>query len=88
MTHFLVVFERPAGRLVRLEPFTDPRAALEARFRAEREHRGSDVEVVVLTAESADALRNTHARYFSSVSEMATRGSSSRVSAAPQPAAG
>ena len=63
--HFLLVYERPKTRLVRIVEFTDRAVALNARFTAEREFRGNpDVEVVVLSAESEQALRQSHARYF------------------------
>ena len=71
--HFLLVFDRLHGRLLSVRAFDDHRQALVERFRAEREHRtDADIEVVVLTASSQDALRRTHARYFESVSTLAT----------------
>lgn len=71
--HFLLVFDRTHGRLLSERPFADDRKALEERFRAERLHRANPgIEVVVLTAESKEALRRTHARYFQSVSELAS----------------
>jgi hypothetical protein len=75
MTHFLVIFDRAEGRVLREEPFSDRSAALKARFEAERLHReSSDIEVVVLSANSADDLRRTHARYFQSAGELARGG--------------
>lgn len=75
MSHFLLVFDRAQGRLLREDTFEDSHAALVERFRAERLHRGgTDIEVVVLSAESKQALRRTHARYFETVSSMATVG--------------
>jgi hypothetical protein len=56
--------------------FDDRSAALKARFRAEREgvwegeRLPTDVEIVVLGAESAEALRRTHGRYFFTVGEL------------------
>jgi hypothetical protein len=71
--HFLLVFDRIQGRVLSERRFTDHRKALEERFRAERLHRANPgIEVVVLTAESKEALRRTHARYFQSVSELAS----------------
>ena len=67
MIHFLLVFDRPQGRLLREQPYADHRTALEERFAVERTHRGNPgIEVVVLTAESKDAIRRTHSRYFRS----------------------
>lgn len=75
MKHFVLIFDRRSGRVLREEEFTDARAAMYERFAAERLHRGNpDVEVVVLGAESAEALRNTHARYFQDVAALTRRG--------------
>lgn len=74
MKHFLVVFDRRQGRVLREEPFDDAGEALKERFRTERLYAASDdVEVVVLSAASKDALRRTHARYFLTISEIARR---------------
>lgn len=74
MTHFLLVYDRPRGRLLREQAYDDHRTALVERFAAERKHRGDpNIEVVVLSAESRDAIRRTHGRYFHSVSELASR---------------
>jgi hypothetical protein len=71
VSHYLLVYDRSAGRLLREESFADRRAALTERFREETRHRGQDVEVVVLTsAKRADMLR-THGRYFKSLAELA-----------------
>jgi hypothetical protein len=78
--HFLIVFDRSAGSVLRLEAFDDPRLALRERFMAERIHRGdSNIEVVVLGANSAAALRATHARYFASAHSL-TDMTASRLS--------
>lgn len=75
MKHFLLVFDRTEGRLYRLAEFATSSAALEARFEAERLHRGRpEVEVVVLTADSKADLKRTHARYFQNVGQLANRG--------------
>ncbi|HEU0129871.1 MAG TPA: hypothetical protein VFQ85_02630 [Mycobacteriales bacterium] len=72
MVHYLLVYDRPRGRLLREEAFEDEREALTERFRVERLHRADpDIEVVVLSAPTKEALRRTHARYFMSVGEMA-----------------
>lgn len=71
--HFLIVFDRKHGRLLSEREFVDAGAALEARFRTERMHRDNpDIEVVVLTAQDKHAVRLTHARYFQSLSELAS----------------
>jgi hypothetical protein len=70
--HFLVVYDRRQGHIVRHRGYRAPSSALAARFDAEREFKGqSDIEVVVLGAESWDDLPRTHARYFKGVQELA-----------------
>lgn len=82
VSHFLLVFDRSHSRLLREQAFTDHRQALVERFRAERLHRENiDIEVVVLSADSKDALRRTHARYFQTVSALATTASSRTAAA-------
>lgn len=74
MAHFLIVYDRRAGRLLREEPYDDANDALKERFRVERLHRADrNLEVVVLSADSAEALRRTHARYFMTLGELAER---------------
>lgn len=81
MKYFLMVFDRPRGRLLVNQEFTDRASALRARFRAEREHSGSrDIEVVVLGADSVDALHRTHARYFETAGDL-VRSAASRLAA-------
>ncbi|WP_062345607.1 hypothetical protein [Herbidospora yilanensis] len=73
MNHYLLVYDRRKGKLLRTQKFTDGREAIRNRFAAERDHVGDkDIEVVVLGARSFDALRQTHARYFSSVKDLAS----------------
>jgi hypothetical protein len=65
MIHFLLVFDRREGRVLSKQEFDVRSAAMAGRFEAERLHRDNpDIEVVVLGAQSADALKQTHARYF------------------------
>lgn len=72
MLHFLVIYDRRAGEIIRHRRFQTPAPALAARFQAEREFREQpDVEVVVLGAGSWDALKLTHSRYFKGVRELA-----------------
>jgi hypothetical protein len=75
--HFLVVFNRPHGRVVSTTEFADRSSALRARFELEREYAASqDVEIVVLGAASKAALEKTHARYFQSAGDLARSGAS------------
>ncbi len=65
MNHYLVVFDRSSGKVLRRQRFNVRGDALEARFAEERRHRDDgNIEVVVLGASSWDALVRTHARYF------------------------
>lgn len=65
MNHYLVVYGRSTGTLLRFECYADSREALDERFAAEREHRDDpDVEIVVLGADSVETLKHTHGRYF------------------------
>ncbi|HUY50888.1 MAG TPA: hypothetical protein VMV92_35140 [Streptosporangiaceae bacterium] len=72
MWHYLVIYDRRVGKIIRTRAYRDSAEALKARFAAEREHRGDgDVEVVVLSAKSRAALLRTHARYFQGTQELA-----------------
>ncbi|MGH3810241.1 MAG: hypothetical protein ACRDRU_27195 [Pseudonocardiaceae bacterium] len=75
MAHFLLVYDRSAGKLLHEERYQSRVDALHARFVAEAEHRrgADDVEVVVLSAGSREDLLRTHARYFRSLAELASR---------------
>lgn len=65
MIHFLLVFDRHEGRLLSQQEFETRSAAMAGRFEAERLHKGNpEIEVVVLGAQSAAALKRTHGRYF------------------------
>jgi hypothetical protein len=70
--NYLVIYNRRAGEIVRHGRFEIASDALGARFEAEHEFCDEpDVEVVVLGAESWDALYRTHSRYFKGVQELA-----------------
>ena len=73
MTQYLVRYRRSTGNLLQFEDLgSDRAAAMDRRSEEERAHKDdSDVEVVVLTASSREALIRTHARYFKSVPELA-----------------
>ncbi|MDT0491296.1 hypothetical protein RM717_12325 [Streptomyces griseus] len=74
MVNVLVVYDRAAGQLLSEQHFDHRRDALAARFRVERKHRGrSDIEVVVLAANTRADLLKTHARYFLSLDELAAK---------------
>ena len=73
MTQYLVRYRRSTGDLLQFEDVgPDRAAAMERRLEEERAYKDdSDVEVVLLTASSREALIRTHARYFKSVPELA-----------------
>jgi hypothetical protein len=74
VAHFLIVYDRDAGQLMRQMRFETSAEAMQARFAAETEFRGqSEIEVVALVAESEDALRRTHARYFLDLAALGER---------------
>jgi hypothetical protein len=73
MHQFLIVYERAAGRIVRLQEFDEAERddALAQMFRYEREHLGNpDIEIALLGAESLDVIKRTHGRYFKSLEEV------------------
>ena len=75
MWHYLLIYDRRRGKIVRHRGYREADAALQARFDAEREFIGnSDIEVVVLGAESWEGLPETHGRYFKGVPELAESG--------------
>ncbi len=71
MKHYLLIFDRLRGELLEEREFSDGSEALQARFAAEREGRPDNIEIVVLSADSAETIRRTHSRYFQSLGEMA-----------------
>jgi len=74
MSHFLVVYDRAVGQLLRLERYESGQSAMQARFCAEAEFRArGDIEVVALAAGSRDDLMRTHGRYFLGLEELAAR---------------
>jgi hypothetical protein len=70
MLHFLVEYRRSPG-IARWEKFEDRSQALLRRSELERQHEENpDMEVVVLSAPSLDALKRTHSRYFKTEKEL------------------
>lgn len=70
MNHYLIVFDRTKG-VLRCESFGTRGQALGARFEAESDlGHDANIEVVVLGANSPEALRRTHARYFRGLSQV------------------
>ena len=74
MAHYLLIYDRDVGKLVRQESYETSEDAMRARFAAEGEFSGrSEIEIVALVAESEEAARITHGRYFLGLSELADR---------------
>lgn len=65
LIHFLIVFDHNAQRLLRAEEFTDADKAAAAYAQLEREHRDeTNLEIVLVGADSIDTIRQTHGNYF------------------------
>jgi hypothetical protein len=72
VNHYLVVFDRSRGEVIRHEQYQNRSEALEARFAAEREHSADPhIEVVVLGAQSWEDVERTHGRYFKGFGQIA-----------------
>ena len=72
MHHYLVIYNRREGQIIRYKGYGGAKPALKARFEAEREFSGQpDIEIVVLGGENWDSLSRTHSRYFKGVQELA-----------------
>lgn len=75
MSLFLLVYDRSTQSLVGdVQEFADAdrELALSCRFEAEeREAQNPDLEVVLLAAQSREALQRTHARYFKHAAQIA-----------------
>jgi hypothetical protein len=64
---FVIVFDRPRGKILEMIAFGDTERdlALKELFEREERHREeTDVEVVMLGSDSVETLKTTHARYF------------------------
>ncbi len=67
MRHFLLIYDIDHGRLVdppREFKHADRELALEEYARLEAVHRGTRVQVVLIAADSLDAVKVTHANFF------------------------
>lgn len=63
--HFLVIYDIAAGRASVQRFGTDYDEALRAYDEAEQDARGrTDVDVVLLSADSLDTIKRTHSSYF------------------------
>jgi hypothetical protein len=74
VSHFLLIYDRDAGQLLRKQRYEIGADAMRARFAAEGEFAGRpEIEIVALVAESEDDLLVTHGRYFLGLTELADR---------------
>ncbi|HEY1774638.1 MAG TPA: hypothetical protein VGG41_00635 [Solirubrobacteraceae bacterium] len=65
LIHFLLLYDLEAQKLISHEEFRDGDEAAQAYARLEAEYRGrSDVEIVLVGADSIDTIRLTHGQYF------------------------
>jgi hypothetical protein len=71
---FLIVYSRSEGRVIESQEFRDMdrRKAEDSRIQTELSlnRTGVEYEVVLLEAESKDALLRTHRRYFEDLSQI------------------
>jgi hypothetical protein len=72
---FLIDYDRQAGNIVRIEEFDSSQRNLASQVRLDLEielfTQGVVREVVLLEADSLEALKKTHNRYFRNVSDLA-----------------
>lgn len=81
MKHFLLIYERSTGRLLEQRTYAEGEEvrAQKDRFARElQERERPDIEVVLLGAESLDALKKTHGRYFKTMRELLEEMKSNR----------
>lgn len=74
---FLIEYDRAKGNVIYKKTFKESQQQEAEKSRLELElelnNKGIDHEVVLLEAESEEALLRTHSRYFSDISEIAKR---------------
>lgn len=62
--HFLVTYDPSYGKATVQDFGTDYDAAQDAYQRAEQQARGTDLDVVLLSADSLETIKRTHSSYF------------------------
>jgi len=84
---FLVQYDRRSEKLLRFDHFSDDRRsdAEQARLSLELSGLGHvlEQEVVLLEADSAEALLRTHGRYFQTLAEIVTASGIETTPASP-----
>jgi hypothetical protein len=74
VAHFLLIYDRSVGTLLRQQEFSTDAEALDARFAAESEYGVQpDIEILAISAASEAELRKSHGRYFMSSDELGDR---------------
>jgi hypothetical protein len=74
MAHFLLIYDRGTGTLLRRAQFESDSEALDARFAAEVEYgQQPGIEILAISAASEEALRKSHGRYFLTSEELGER---------------
>jgi hypothetical protein len=74
VAHFLLIYDRKAGKLLRKQEYTTGTEALEARFAAEAEYGVKDnIEIVAISAASEEELMKSHGRYFFTSEQLGQR---------------
>ena len=71
--HVVLVYQRSQARLRLQETHADIRSALRRREELERAPEHTGMEVVQLSADSLDTIRETHSRYFYTTAELIQR---------------
>lgn len=73
---FLIQYDRHKGRMVSIESFNDSERNkaqdMLLTLELQLNQNGNDKEVVLLEAESEEAVRRTHRRYFEDLTELTT----------------
>jgi hypothetical protein len=70
MVHVVLVYQREEGRLLLQESYDDSRTAMYRQFALERLPEYTDMEIVVLSADTIETLHETHGRYFYTAAEL------------------
>lgn len=74
MAHFLLIYDRGTGTLLRQEEFETNSDALDARFAAEGEYGPQPgIEILAISAASEAELKRSHGRYFLTSEELGER---------------
>lgn len=67
LIHYLIVFDHSQQALLQAQEYADADEAAAAYAQLERKHRGdTNLEIVLVGADSLDTIRQTHGNYFDS----------------------